>query len=469
MAEIDRRSLRQGAAATTALTALGPAAALSQQLLPAAKLTDIDHIVILMKENRSFDHYFGSLRGVRGFDDPKAHTLFHGRSVFHQPDVRNADGHVLPFRLDTTKTNAQSLIDLSHDWIPLHECWNGGKLDNWIPALLKEDDTSGHMTMGYHTREDLPYYYALADAFTICDGYFCSIMGPTGPNRAFAQTGTNDAEGKYGGPMIRNGGRNNRWETYHERLQAAGISWSVYQVTDSYFNACRNFAAFQNLPPTSPLFEYGIKHRSAAQLLSDIRRGNIPQVTWICPPAGTSEHPAEWPAKGEDHTRQILEAIWSNPTLWAKTAVILNYDENDGQFDHVVPPTPEPGTPGEWVQGLPNGLGFRVPCTVISPFSRGGYVCSQTLDHTSVLRLVEARFGAEVANITKWRRETCGDLTAAFGFGEPPDFSTPKLPETVEALKVAEHNVKTLPEPKPPAVQSMPKQEPGSRPRRGTA
>src|SRR6185437_3074995 len=97
-----------------------------------------------------------------------------------------------------------------------------------------------------------------------------------------------------------------------------------------------------------------------------------------------------------------------------------NYDENDGQFDHVMPPTPEPGTPGEFIGGLPVGLGFRVPCVVISPWSRGGYVCSQTFDHTSTLRLLETRFGVEVPNLTRWRRSVTGDLTAAFDFAVPP-------------------------------------------------
>jgi phospholipase C len=127
---------------------------------------------------------------------------------------------------------------------------------------------------------------------------------------------------------------------------------------------------------------------------------------------------------------------------------------------------PEPGTEGEFVDGLPIGLGFRVPCLVISPFSRGGYVCGHTFDHTSTLRLIEARFGVEVANLSKWRRETCGDLTAAFGFGEPPRADVPALPETEQALRLAEERAMSLPPPVVPDVQAMPRQEPGTRPRR---
>jgi phospholipase C len=203
-------------------------------------------------------------------------------------------------------------------------------------------------------------------------------------------------------------------------------------------------------------------------MLADFRSGNIPQVSWICPPAQYTEHPDYMPAAGEDYTNQILSALMSNPGLWSRTAFFLTYDENDGQFDHVAPPVAPPGTPGEFVDGLPIGLGFRVPTLVISPFSRGGYVCGDTFDHTSVLRFIEARFGVEVANLSKWRRETCGDLTSAFNFGKPPDPSIPALPETANAVEVAEHNAKTLPAPAPPRSQTMPQQEPGTRPRLGS-
>ena len=169
--------------------------------------------------------------------------------------------------------------------------------------------------------------------------------------------------------------------------------------------------------------------------------------------------------------RPLLEAFWSNPKTWARTAFIIVYDENDGLFDHVVPPTPPPGTPGEFIGGLPIGLGFRVPCLVISPFSRGGYVCGDTFDHTSTLRLIEKRFGVEIPNLTKWRRETCGDLTAAFGFGEPSDMTFPALPQTAGALAIVERQIQTLPPPAVPSMQAMPKPEPATfqRRRRGLA
>jgi phospholipase C len=280
-------------------------------------------------------------------------------------------------------------------------------------------------------------------------------------------TGTIDPAGEHGGPAINNEGRHYTWETWPERLERAGISWRIYHDLDDYgCNSCSYFAQYHELPHKSELYENAMRNRPFYELLWDIKTGNIPQVTWIVPPSTASEHPDFLPAAGEDHTNRILQALWSNPSLWAKTALIINYDENDGLFDHVAPPVPEPGTKDEFVKDLPIGLGFRVPCLVISPFSRGGYVCSRTFDHTSVLRLVEARFGVEVANLSPWRRDTCGDLTAAFGFGEPPRLDLPKLPETEQALRVAEENAMRLPRPDVPDEQSMPRQEPGTRPRR---
>jgi phospholipase C len=429
-----------------------------------AKLSDIDHIVILMQENRSFDHYFGTLSGVRGFDDPRAALLPDGRPVFYQPSPVSRDGYVLPFHLDTKTTSAQQLHDLSHAWRTLHDSWNAGRQDGFVTAHFRSDGASGSLTMGYYRRDDIPFHYALADAFAICDGYHASVMGPTNPNRYYWMTASIDPDGKNGGPATNNRGRRYSWETYPERLERAGISWRIYrpEITAEYpvgLDVIMNFAAFQDAPKTSPLYENAARQRSVESMLQDMRTGNLPQVTWIVPPYDVCEHPDMLPAAGEDYVRRILEALWSNAALWSRTAFVIVYDENDGLFDHVVPPTPSPGTPGEFIDGVPIGLGFRVPCLVISPFSRGGFVCSSTFDHTSTLRLIEARFGVEIPYLTPWRRETCGDLTAAFGFGEPADSSVPALPSTADALRLVEQQIRTLPPPSAPAIQATPKPE----------
>jgi phospholipase C len=161
-------------------------------------------------------------------------------------------------------------------------------------------------------------------------------------------------------------------------------------------------------------------------------------------------------------TRQRQRKCWKQNS----SSGILNYDENDGLFDHVVPPMPAPGTPGEFVAGLPIGPGYRVPCLVISPFSRGGVVCGQTFDHTSTLRLIEARFGVEIPHLSGWRRQTRGDPTAAFRFGESADTSLPSLPETSMALARAQANAASLTRPEVPSRQAIPVQEAGTRRRR---
>jgi phospholipase C len=121
---------------------------------------------MLMQENRSFDHYFGTLAGVRGFDDPAALKLTGGKSVFYQQDAVNPDGYLLPFRLDTRKSNAQKIPSTSHAWEVQHQAWNGGKMDQWLPAHRRADGEYGSYCVGYYTREDIPFQFALAEAFT---------------------------------------------------------------------------------------------------------------------------------------------------------------------------------------------------------------------------------------------------------------------------------------------------------------
>jgi phospholipase C len=435
-----------------------------------ARLSDIDHIIILMKENRSFDHYFGTLAGVRGFDDRLAMALPDGAPVFRQPDAKHPDGYLLPFHLDTRRTSAQRLTDLSHAWGPQHRCWNRGAMDGFVRTHRTVDGDAGPLTMGHLTRDDLPFYHALADAFTICDGYHASMFGPTQPNRLFLMTGSIDADARFGEPVLTNGRHGLGWETYPERLAQAGVTWRIYHDWDDYgCNVARYFTAYAKSAARSPLRDAALRTTPHYELLHDLATGNLPQVAWIVPASTVSEHPDFLPAAGENHTREVLEALWSNPRVWAKSVVIINYDENDGQFDHVLPPVAPPGGEGEFIRGMPVGLGFRVPCLVVSPFSRGGYVVSDTFDHTSTLRLIETRFGVEVPYVSRWRRETCGDLTSTLGLGLPPRFDVPVLPQTRERLARIEQRVLDLPPPSAPLAQKMPAQEAGTRPRRGKA
>jgi phospholipase C len=473
MAELTRRRLLGSAAG-----ALGGAAALS--LLPPSvrkavaagparrgSLGDVEHVVLLMQENRSFDHYFGTLSGVRGFGDPDALTLPNGRSVFYQPDTVNPKGYMLPFHLDTHTTSAQAIPSTNHAFAVQHEAFNGGKMDGWLPAHRRVDGVNGPYVMGYYTRDDIPFQFALAENFTICDNYFCSVMGPTWPNRLYWMTGTIDPGGTKGGPVTSNSAPSPyRWTTYAERLQAAGISWKVYQQDDDYgCNMLENFQTFKNAQPGSDLYERGVRPGPEGTFEDDARNDRLPTVSWIIPTSTQSEHPDYLPAAGADFVAQKLEALASNPDVWAKTAFILNYDENDGLFDHVVPPTPATGTADEYVGGLPIGGGFRVPCIIISPWTVGGWVAGEAFDHTSVLQFLETFTGVQEPNVSAWRRETFGDLTSAFRFSSAAP-APPALPDdTAGQLAQAEHEVETLPKPElPTSDQPMPEQEPGDRP-----
>ena len=370
--KLSRRELLRGAgklaAAAAALRLMPPNVQrmLAQQSPAKGSLRDIKHVVMLMQENRSFDHYFGTMAGVRGFDDPEALRLSTGQSVFYQPDDKNPKKYLLPFHLDTRASSAQQIPSTSHAWAVQHEAWNGGKMDQWLPAHRKADGINGPYCMGYHTREDIPFHFALAESFTLCDGYHCSVMGPTWPNRMYWMTGTVDSEGQHGGPIIDNTVPKSgyRWTTYAERLEKAGISWKVYQQHDNYgCNLLETFRIFRDAKKGSSLHTKGMVRGQEGQFEYDAIHDKLPAVSWVIPTSYQSEHPDYMPAAGEAFVASKIDAIAANPDVWAKTVFILNYDENDGIFDHVPPPTPGPGTADEFVYGLPIGAGFACPAS----------------------------------------------------------------------------------------------------------
>jgi phospholipase C len=456
-----------------------------------SQLTDIEHVVIFIQENRSFDHYFGTYRGVRGFSDQSA--------AFHQPDPSNTTsspvGSLLPFHLDTSTTNAACTHDISHDWVPQHQSWDSGAMDGFVTSRLPIDANDAVLAMGYYTRADLPYYYALADAFTICDNYFCSVIGPTDPNRLYTMAASIDPDGKNGGPILQTVVTNRSalygrltYTTMPEQLQARGISWKIYSSPDENIpsgilsnSVLPYFASYQN--PATPLYQNAFGPQFPVDFLADVVSGNLPQVSWIMGSVVTSDHPPAPSLFGENVLSLIIGALTASPTLWAKTVFLLTFDENGGFFDHVPPPTAPPGVPGEYVTAPavpdpnvigspaisgPIGLGFRVPLLVISPFSRGGLVCSDLFDHTSILRFLETRFGAEVPNLSAWRRAEVGDLTSALNL-KAPNNSVPSLPSTVPAiaqvlLECTASLAGTTAYPIP-STQMMPTQETGTAPK----
>jgi phospholipase C len=491
--QLTRRDLLKAGAAVGAGSAIvgtlgAQASAGAAGSIRPGRLNDIEHVVILMQENRPFDHYFGSLSGIRGFSDPTAIP-----GVFSQldPDVLQNPSHlpyILPWRFDTTTTDAQAAPSQDHEWYAQHYQWNNGLMNLFVVTQRLATGQYGPNVMSYFLREDIPYYYALADAFTICDNYHCSVLADTIPNRLVHTSGTIDPDGTLGGgPVISDISTAGalKWENYAQRLEAAGIDWYCYQeADDDGNNVLYLFDAFQD--PTSDLYRRGCSviptpagqpygPALLAKFASDVASGNLPQVSWIYAAYVNCEHPSATPAYGQDFTNQLLQILMNNPKVWAKTAFILNYDENDGKFDHVPPPTPPPGTAGEYISlagdlenlgssfGIdgPIGLGFRVPCIVMSPWTTGGLACHTVLDHTSVLRFLERRFGVEVPYLSDWRRTTVGDLTEAFNFGAGANAAIPALPDTSELVEQYDTVQANLPAPTMPAQQSMPVQESG--------
>jgi phospholipase C len=440
-----------------------PSVLSSQSKVPP--VSEIQHVVVLMQENRSFDHYFGAMPGVRGFSDPSV-----SRKVFYQQDPSNPDKYLLPFHADSTTSNAQQIPSTSHSWGPLHDSWDGGKMDGWVTSHIEADGSAGQYTMAYFKRDDIPFQWALADAFTVCDGYHASMMGPTWPNRLYLMTGQVDPTGANGGPIYSNEvpASGYSWPTYPEMLTKAGVSWKVYQENDNYgTNVLEYFDQYQNAPTSSPLYQNAMRFYQAGQFEYDARHDCLPTVSWIIPTSYQSEHPDYMPAAGADYVASKVNAIAANPDVWAKTVFILIYDENDGFFDHVKPPTAPAGTPGEYLTvdkvSAPIGLGFRVPCVIVSPWTVGGFVCHDTFDHTSVTRLLELVTGVVNPNISAWRRKAVGDLTTALG--TTPHQRFPRLPDTTAQLELAEKRTLefALP-PIPGSKQSFPDQPAGHKP-----
>ena len=483
-------------------------------------IQDVAHIVVLMQENRSFDHYFGAFPGVWGFGDRFTVPLPDGRCVWQQ-----SNGHrlITPYHLDQSAGNAQRVAGTPHSWSDAQAAWNHGRMTEW-PAH-KQDQSMGHYQHG-----ELEFQWALADAFTLCDHYHCSLHGGTNPNRLFLWTGTNGPTGAGVAAVVNewdslgDSKQGYTWKTYPERLEEAGITWKVFQNLPNNFddNSLAGFRVYRaanevyNSPDgfpwlpfvpamdsRTPLYKGIANTMPTGGLLEDfardVRLGLLPQVSWIVAPDTYSEHPGpSSPVQGGWYIQQALQALVAVPEAWSKTVLIVNFDENDGFFDHVPPPVvfsrrhdgtrsgastlgdeqlkseyfTHPVPPGTKEQpepdGRPYGPGPRVPCFIVSPWSRGGWVASETFDHTSVLRFIEARFGITEPNINPFRRAVCGDLTSCFDFVDP-NATSPALPVLTKTfadrLRAAQESQAQVPIPDE-ANQALPRQQPGIRPSR---
>lgn len=529
---------------------------------------DAEHIVFLMQENRSFDHCYGTLQGVRGYNDPRAITLPNKNAVWAQTN-KNGETYT-PFRLNIKESRSTWLGSLPHSWDNMVDARNGGKHDKWLDAKR-----SGHkeckdmpLTMGFYNREDIPFYYALADAFTVCDQHFCSSLTGTTPNRLYFWTGTirekqdeNVPANVYNSNVSYD--REASWKTFPEYLEENNIPWKIYQnevsietgfegeeedwlanFTDNpiewftqynirFSHGHMKFLAkaektlpgivssleekIKALPAGSaelPSLERELKRRKQQleyvkdaakkytpenfeklssvqknlhnkafsdnrndpdyrsltsityddngterkmqipksdvlfQFREDVKNGKLPTVSWVVAPSNFSDHPGS-PWYGAWYLSEVIDILTQNPEVWKKTIFILNYDENDGYFDHVppfVPPNPYKENTGKVSAGIatktdyvsyeqswlktkafdeddresPIGLGFRVPMVIASPWTRGGWVCSEVFDLTSPIQFMEHFLShktgkkIESAQVTNWRRAVSGNLTSAF-------------------------------------------------------
>lgn len=530
------------------MSALPPSILKALGIEPAAGSTfmDAEHVVILMQENRAFDHAYGTLRGVRGFDDPRAITIPGGNPVWLQTDAKG-DTYA-PFGLKIHESNSTWMNCLPHTRHAEVSAGNGGKHDQWLPVM--ESGIAAYagmpLTLGYYDRRDIPFYYAFADAFTVCDQHFCSAQTCTTPNRLFLWSGTcRDPRDPQALPLLSNGqcdhNAHNDWPTFPERLEEHGISWAVYQneidlatgLAPAAAGWLGNFGdnpleyftqyhvefsptrhaflrqrlamleerlardpapgiapeeavtrretlesmiaelgeelercspeSFARLPAREqrlhqkaftvntgdPAFrelaamgylegeelrEVGVPAGDVFyQFRQDVMKGKLPTVSWLVAPENFSDHPSA-PWYGAWYVSEVLDILTRDPEVWKKTIFILTYDENDGYYDHV-PPFAPPNTelPGSGAasagldtrlefdeHGHPVGLGYRVPMVIASPWTRGGHVCSQVFDHTSVLQFLELflskKTGKDIreTNISEWRRAVCGNLTSAF-------------------------------------------------------
>jgi phospholipase C len=509
----DRRSFIRAMMATAgAAAALTPSIARALDI-PADRRTgtlkDVDHVVILTQENRSFDHYFGTMRGVRGYGDrfaipapPLAGAP--DRTVLLQPNEHPGTEPALiaPFRLDTSADfRLYRPLGTPHGFTDSQAAWDNGRMGAWPRSKQNH-------AMAHFTREDLPFQYALAEAFTLCDAYHCAMHLCTNPNRLYIWTGTHDPMGKANGPAIDNGydsmGADPRhhggylWTTYPERLMAAGIGFQIYQdMADNFTdNPLVGFQRYRQTQGASTaaatlLARRTMTTRSLDELRQDVLARKLPEVSWIIAPEALSEHPSvSTPLQGGDYTARVLDALTANPEVWARTVLLVNFDENDGLFDHVPPPAPPARVSGRTVGATsipaddeyhvhsqaaadalyldrPYGLGPRVPLYVISPWSRGGHVASEVFDHTSILRFLEARFGVHEPNISAWRRAVCGDLTSCFDFSAPDTVDFMAMLPATAALSERAAKLKEIRPPLPEHAVA-PVQETGLRRRRST-
>jgi phospholipase C len=376
----------------------------------------IEHVVIIMQENRSFDQYFGHLPG-HGQDDVDV------VAVASNPDP---SGTPIPWHHETE----YCVADTDHGWSASHTQWNHGRNDGFAITNADTGDPTGQRAMGFYEQEDLPFYYDLASTFAISDRYFCSILGPTYPNRYYLAAGTSFGIVTTDTRNLAPSGVPNIYEALNEK----GVSWKSYATSTSSAFLFFDFALHQTA-----------HFAPASQFAEDAANGDLPQVSFV--EAGfsesafveTDEHPPADIQLGQHFVWQQVTALTSSP-LWSSSVLFITYDEHGGLYDHVSPPAAcEPDeTPPQLEPELGpfNRLGFRVPLIVVSPWVRRHFVSHQIHSHTSILRFLETKFDLPAFT----RRDANSDaLLDLFDFDSPPRLAVPAFAEPpVDADRLAD-------------------------------
>ncbi|HEY3194792.1 MAG TPA: alkaline phosphatase family protein [Candidatus Dormibacteraeota bacterium] len=378
----------------------------------------IDHVVVLMQENRSFDSYFGNLH-FRG----QPHTLPEPPGA-KNPDPTNPDG---PPIHAFAKTQYCEVADLNHSWNGTHQQIDGGLMDGFTATNVDVNDPTGSRAMGNYDQSDLPYYYALYNTFAMGDRYFASAPTQTFPNRLYLLAGTSFGHIRNDNFPPVQGEFSQR--SVFDSLDQAGISWKVYAAQYPFaiaflFSHVRETADFNKVFPISKYFQ-------------DAAAGTLPQVAFIDPifvapnNIENDEHPPANVQVGEKFTSQVIGALFASPN-WSSSALFLTYDEHGGYYDHIAPPaavTPDDIPPLLLPGDLPGAFdiyGPRVPAVVVSPYSRPHFVSHVVNDHTSILHFIENRFGLP----TLTRRDAAANpMLEFFDFSHASFATPPALPD----------------------------------------
>ncbi len=317
-------------------------------------IDSLKHIVIACQENRTFDTYFGSYAKAGRFGIPPDYS---------QPDGKG--GTVSPHKFHIYDTK-----DIRHDWQTIHQEWDNGKMDGFYL-------TNGASALGYYERSDLPYYYGLADSFTLCGNYFCYQLGPTLPNRIAFWAGTSG--GITQNHKLPPGSLD--YPTIIDLLEDHGISWKFYNLGLLGMGSTPEIEFINAMPFFKRWYNDKRLNNREQDYFNDVKAGALPQVTFIISAAFYSEHPPLNILLGEKKIASVINALIESP-LWTNSALFLTWDEGGGFFDHVPPP-----------QLDAYGPGMRVPTLVISPWAKRGYISGHFYEHNSILKFIERRFG----------------------------------------------------------------------------